>query len=67
MNNLQMKITTLEKSEQAKISENFTLKEIIDRSRSDLDKSKKQILLLEDKLDQKENLIIQLKHDAEEM
>jgi uncharacterized coiled-coil DUF342 family protein len=61
-----LKLQALEKSEQQKISENFTLKEIIDRLRKDTDKSKKQIESLEDKLDQKENQIIQLKHDSEE-
>ena len=56
----------MEKNEQAKIAENLSLKDIIDRARTDVDKHKKNILLLEDKLDQKEQLIIQMKHDAED-
>jgi hypothetical protein len=44
----------MEKADQQRITENLTLKEIIDRTRSELDKSKKNVALLEDKLDQKE-------------
>lgn len=60
------KVETLEKSEQAKITEILSLKDIIDRVRAENEKQRKQTLLLEDKLDQKEQQIIQFKHDAEE-
>jgi hypothetical protein len=39
---------------------------VIDKNRSDLEKAKKQITLLEDKLDQKEHQLIQMRYDVEE-
>ncbi len=48
---LEKKIETLERNEQAKITEITSLKDIIDRVRGENDKQKKQTLLLEDKLD----------------
>ena len=48
---LKDKLQQVEKSEQQKLQENYSLKEIIDKNRSDINNSKKQIALLEDKLD----------------
>lgn len=61
------RVAEAERVKEQKMTENFNLKEVIERSRNEQEKQKKRLGQYEDRLDQKEMTVQQQKADLEQL